>query len=127
MNTNSLGYEFPLAETKEQIQKIINLPTTVLFIAESNDGVVGYIQLSDYENTYHKSLKNIVTLAVDSSKQAQGVGSQLLAAGEQWAKENGADGIRLVTGFERKAARKFYEKNGYQVRKDQTNYIKWWK
>jgi hypothetical protein len=34
----------------------------VLFVAV--DGVVGYIQLSDYENTYHRPLKNLITLAI---------------------------------------------------------------
>ncbi|GLY51019.1 hypothetical protein Lesp01_46750 [Lentzea sp. NBRC 102530] len=34
--------------------------------------------------------------------------------------------VRLVTGHNRVAARKFYAANGYELRKEQTNLIKWW-
>ena len=50
----------------------------------------------------------------------------LLEAGEEWARADGACGVRLVTGQNRVDARKFYAANGYEVRKEQTNLIKWW-
>ncbi|WP_086667345.1 hypothetical protein [Lentzea kentuckyensis] len=52
----------------------------VLFVAVDDTDVLGYIQLSDYENI----------------------------------------------GLNRVDARKFYAANGYEVRKEQTNLIKWW-
>lgn len=126
INANSLHYDFPLDQTTLQLEKILSLPNSQLLVATENKHVLGYIQLSDYENTYHESLKNIITLAVDQNYQHQGVGSKLLAAAETWAKDNGSQGIRLVTGFERKTAHPFYEKHGYQIRKRELNYIKWW-
>ncbi len=127
INKASLGYEFPVDGTKKQLQTILTLPTNQIFVYENEANlVVGYIHLADYENTYHKSLKNIVTLAVRPDYQKQGIAKRLLERGQQWAKEHGSAGIRLVTGFERKQARRFYENNGFKKRKDQTNYIKWW-
>ena len=82
--------------------------------------------MSDYENTYHESLKNIITLAVDKDHQDEGVGSKLIEHAEKWAKEDGSMGIRLVSGFERGSGHKFYEKHGYEIRKKEINYIKWW-
>jgi len=54
------------------------------------------------------------------------VGKRLLLAGEEWARADGACGVRLVTGLDRVEARRFYAANGYAVRKEQTNLIKWW-
>lgn len=126
INKESLGYDFPENETLEKLKLIQNLSNNQIYVYEKEKEVTGYIHLADYENIYHKSLKNILTFAVLPKEQGQGIASQLLEAGESWAKKQGSVGIRLVTGFERKSARKFYEAKGFKKRKDQTNYIKWW-
>lgn len=125
INREALGNEFPLADTTAQLERIIKAPNVALFVAVDAE-VLGYIQLSDYENTYHRPLKNLITLAVSPRHQRRGVGRLLLQAGEEWARADGACGVRLVTGHNRVDARKFYAANGYEVRKEQTNLIKWW-
>ncbi|HEX8864419.1 MAG TPA: GNAT family N-acetyltransferase [Lentzea sp.] len=125
INRSALGYEFPLEDTRAQLERIIKAPNVVLFVAVDPE-VVGYIQLSDYENTYHRPLKNLITLATSPRHQRRGVGRLLLAAGEEWARADGACGVRLVTGHNREDARAFYAAQGYEVRKEQTNLIKWW-
>ena len=126
VNREALGYDFPLESTQDQLARIIKAPNVVLFVADDGQEVLGYIQLSDYENTYHRPLKNLITLAISPRHQRRGVGRLLLAAGEEWARADGACGVRLVTGQNRVDARKFYAANGYEVRKEQTNLIKWW-
>ena len=126
INKESLEYEFPESKTAEKLKTISKLPNNQIFVYKVNGKVVGYIHLADYENTYHDSLKNILILAVKPDYQGQGIASQLLEKGQQWAEEQGSHGIRLVTGFERQNARVFYEKHGFHKRKDQRNYIKWW-
>ncbi|MFI6100081.1 GNAT family N-acetyltransferase [Lentzea sp. NPDC051213] len=125
INRSALGYEFPLEDTRAQLARIIKAPNVVLFVAADPE-VLGYIQLSDYENTYHRPLKNLITLATSPRHQRRGVGKRLLEAGEEWARADGARGVRLVTGLNRVDARQFYAANGYEVRKEQTNLIKWW-
>ncbi|MCX2952553.1 GNAT family N-acetyltransferase [Lentzea sp. NEAU-D7] len=126
INREALGYEFPLSETLAQLERIIKAPNDLLLVAVDDADVLGYIQLSDYENTYHHSLKNLITLAISPRHQRRGVGRALLTAGEEWARADGARGVRLVTGVNRVNAREFYAVNGYAVRKEQTNLIKWW-
>jgi predicted N-acetyltransferase YhbS len=126
INREALGYEFGLEDTAAQVERIIKAPNVVLLVAAEGADVLGYIQLSDYENTYHPPLKNLVTLAISPRHQRRGVGRRLLEAGEEWARADGACGVRLVTGQNRVDARKFYAANGYEVRKEQTNLIKWW-
>ncbi|MEU0878537.1 GNAT family N-acetyltransferase [Lentzea sp. NPDC005914] len=126
INRSALGYSFPLEDTTAQVARIIKAPNVVLFVAVDGPEVLGYIQLSDYENTYYPPLKNLITLATSPRHQRRGVGKRLLQAGEEWARADGARGVRLVTGLNRVDARKFYAANGYEVRKEQTNLIKWW-
>ncbi|MFJ5989504.1 GNAT family N-acetyltransferase [Lentzea sp. NPDC092896] len=126
INREALDYDFPLEDTAAQLARIIKAPNVVLFVADDGAEVLGYVQLSDYENTYHRPLKNLITLAISPRHQRRGVGRALLAAGEEWAWADGAAGIRLVTGANRVHAREFYAANGYVVRKEQTNLIKWW-
>lgn len=126
INREALGYEFPVQDTRAQLERIVKAPNIVLLVAVDGEDVLGYIQLSDYENTYHRPLKNLITLATSPRHQRRGVGRRLLEAGEEWARADGACGVRLVTGQNRVEARKFYAANGYEVRKEQTNLIKWW-
>ncbi|MCP2247455.1 GNAT family N-acetyltransferase [Lentzea aerocolonigenes] len=126
INREALGYDFPVQDTRAQLERIVKAPNIALLVAVDGEEILGYIQLSDYENTYHRPLKNLITLATSPRHQRRGVGRLLLAAGEEWARADGACGVRLVTGQNRVDARKFYAANGYEVRKEQTNLIKWW-
>lgn len=126
INRSALGYEFSLEDTTAQVSRILKAPNVALLVAVDGAEVLGYIQLSDYENTYYPPLKNLITLAVSPRHQRRGVGQRLLEAGEEWARADGACGVRLVTGQNREDARRFYAANGYEIRKEQTNLIKWW-
>jgi len=61
---------------------------------------------------------------VKEKNRNNGVGSILINNLERRAKENGYSGIRLVSGFERLNAHRFYQKHGYDYRKDQKNFVK---
>lgn len=125
INKDSLGYDYPVDKTRIKIEIILSLPTDKIFVAEIDNSAVGYIHLSVYECTYSDSLKNILAIAVTDAYQGMGVGRALLTAGENWARENGCCGIRLVSGFNREEAHRFYDACGYQLRKNQKNFIKW--
>lgn len=93
----------------------------MIFVAESNNKVVGYIHLVNYDVIYADNFKNCLGLAVDSDYKRNGIGSALLKQAEIWAKENGAVGIRLCSGIEREKAHQFYQSQGYEVTKIQKN------
>lgn len=125
LNESSLGYAFDLYETKKQLQKILKKSYYKVFVAEVNSVVIGYVHGSDYDNTFSKSLKNIMGISVLKSWQGKGIGKLLLNTIEEWAKEDNCSGVRLVSGLERTSAHLFYEHCGYQKRKEQFNFIKW--
>lgn len=124
INKVSLGYDFDLEKTKIRLSDILSQKRDKIFVSERNGVVVGYIHAADYEVTYAPHLKNLHAVAVLESAQKQGVGRMLLNAAELWAKETGAEGIRLVSSMHRKEAHKFYFACGYESSKDQKNFIK---
>lgn len=121
INKTSLGYDYDSAKQRNKIQNVINDPSQVIFVADTGNKVVGYIHLVNYDVIYADNYKNCLGLAVDNDYKRMGIGSALLSHGENWAKENGAVGIRLCSGIERENAHKFYLANGYTENKIQKN------
>jgi ribosomal protein S18 acetylase RimI-like enzyme len=124
LNTDALQHEYPLKEAEERLNAILSSPSNQLFVKEIDGQVVGYIQLSEYICTYGPVLMNVLGLAVDEAFRQQGIGKALLEHGEQWAQENGAQGVRLNSGIERSEAHKFYRREGYEEVKKQINFRK---
>ena len=121
INKTSLGYDYDLEKQKAKIQAVLNDSTQVIFVAETDNKVVGYIHLVNYDVIYADNFKNCLGLAVDNDYKRNGIGSALLKQAEIWAKENGAVGIRLCSGVEREKAHQFYQSQGYEVTKLQKN------
>ncbi|GGC93769.1 GNAT family N-acetyltransferase [Enterococcus wangshanyuanii] len=124
LNTEALQHEYPLKEAEERLAYILSSPANQLFVKEIAGQVVGYIQLSEYICTYGPILMNVLGLAVDEAFRHQGIGKGLLKHGEQWAKDQGAQGLRLNSGLERTEAHKFYRHEGYEEIKKQINFRK---
>ena len=121
INKTSLGYDYDLEKQRCKIEAVLSDETQVIFVAETDNKVVGYIHLVNYDVIYADNFKNCLGLAVDNDYKRNGIGSALLKQAEIWAKENGAAGIRICSGAERVNAHKFYESQGYEVTKLQKN------
>ncbi|MFZ2539803.1 MAG: GNAT family N-acetyltransferase [Oscillospiraceae bacterium] len=124
INKYSFGYDYPNEKTKTRLEYILSRTTDKLYVACEEDEVVGYIHGSDYECTYSDSLKNIMAIAVDEQYRGKGIGKALLNALENWAVSDGSVGVRLVSGMNREKAHEFYLHCGYNLRKEQKNFIK---
>ena len=119
-----LGYLYAIEKVKERIKYITENTKDIILVAEQFDEVIGYIHGSSYELLYSDSLINILGFVVKEKYSNTGVGKILIENLECWAKENGYCGVRLVSGFDRINAHKFYQRHGYTDRKDQKNFIK---
>ncbi len=124
INRDSLGYDFPLELTRERLAAVLASDASRIYIATVNQQVAGYVHAADYDCTYSESLKNIMALAVDPAWQGQGIGRALLASAENWARQSGCCGIRLVSSSSRTGAHQFYLRCGYVNRKEQKNFVK---
>ncbi len=127
LNRSALGYTVDPQALQTQLERILLRPTDRLLVAaDAQSGrVEGFVHAADYETLHSGRLKNIVALAVDPAKQGQGLGRMLLEAVEHWAREEGCDGVRLVSGMQRTQAHAFYTHCGYTMRKEQKNFIRY--
>jgi ribosomal protein S18 acetylase RimI-like enzyme len=55
----------------------------------------------------------IVALVVDPDHRSQGVGAEIVRAGEEWAVSRGASSMMLGTRGDRERSHKFYAREGY--------------
>lgn len=125
LNIESLGYDYPLDLTHEKLKSALSDPSIRVFVAELNDRIVGYVHAQDYDVLYSDHCKDVLGLAVDPHCQRLGVGRKLMMAVEIWAKETGADCVRLVSGAKRLNAHQFYQACGYECGKQQLNFKKY--
>ena len=124
INQESLGYDYPLEKTKEQLNELLAVPDNKLLVCTMEEQVCGYIHAAVYETIYAPKMINILALSVATAAQGAGCGKALMGAAEKWAVQLDAAGIRLNSGEERSAAHRFYEHIGFTKRKNQANYYK---
>lgn len=75
--------------------------------------VMGYRLLFDFVHGKHLYIDDLV---VTSSLRSKGLGKQLLDFAEAAARKLECQGLRLCTGVENEAGKRFYERNGWNPR-----------
>jgi GNAT superfamily N-acetyltransferase len=86
-----------------------------VFIAEDADGTpVGAATVERSAHFTGAPQGELGELAVIEPVEGQGVASLLLAAAEDWAREQGLHFLALGTGMANTRARAFYARHGYQ-------------
>ncbi len=124
INLEELGYQYDKEQTKKKLELLLSSPKDKILVAVVKDTVVGYIHAVDYDVIYGPHYKNIMGVAVLKEYKRIGIGKALLTGTENWAKETGAQGIRLNSGESRIDAHRFYTNCGYLSNKNQKNFFK---
>ena len=121
----ALGYVSEPEDTRRRLVRIAAHPEHFLRVAEDGRGeVIGFVHACAYDTLYYDPLKYVMALAVHPAFQGQGVGKALLSACEDWARAEGASGIRLFSGSDRQGAHAFYKRLGYALRKESKSFFK---
>jgi len=123
ISSKDLGYECEEIFVKERLGNL-DANREVVFVAEVNDAVAGYVHAEIYNLLYFESMVNILGLAVSSDCRRQGAGKALMKQVETWAKEKGIKEIRLNSGGTRKEAHEFYRAIGFDDEKVQIRFLK---
>lgn len=122
-----LGHQTSIDHIRQKITELTLSPYyyIAVFEDESDHIVKGFIEAQEYDLLYGERGWNIMALAVSSQAQNNGIGTQLIASLEKYAKKNGDTFIRLNCRSERVDADGFYEHLGYQCDKIQKRFIKY--
>lgn len=103
------------------------------------DGIrIREVRVTDYQDIYmlnvdfnphlhtfnEDQVNNILGFVVKEGCRNRGVGSRLMEQLEQWGKDQGFAGIKVLSHPSRLRSHRFYERRGFVFTKDQKNYIK---
>lgn len=123
ISSNDLGYA---CEEQFVLQRLAALDSNreVVFVAEIDGAVAGYVHAEVYSLLYWEPMVNILGLAVALDYRRKGVGKALMNRTEEWAKEKEIKEIRLNSGGSRKEAHEFYRAVGFDDEKVQVRFVK---
>lgn len=87
------------------------------FCAELNGKVIGFCSLGFKNSLWQEGYIGYVNeIVVDKLHRGKGIGTALLKAATDAAKEKGCKRIEMDSAFQRKEAHQFYEKSGFEKR-----------
>jgi GNAT superfamily N-acetyltransferase len=98
-----------------RLERLTAFPNAIALIAEVEERVVGVITAHLFPSIHSTPIVAwLTTLVVRSTSHARGIGRQLTAAVEEWARKGGAERISVTSGKHRDGAHAFYERLGYE-------------
>jgi GNAT superfamily N-acetyltransferase len=117
--STALGYPMTTGEAARRLAEIARHPDHAILVAEAGDRVEGWIQVSLPRIFETPRQAEIAGLIVDERARGGGIGRQLVAAAETWAREQGCQAIRVRSNVIRERAHAFYERSGFREIKTQ--------
>ncbi len=113
----ALGYEVPIAEISQRLRR--QEERRAVFVATHDGRVVGWAAVSTDETFVEGFGAHLEGLIVDETARSLGIGANLIAAAETWARKRGCGEIRVQSNVVRERAQRFYRRHGYATIKSQ--------
>lgn len=111
-----LGYPTTASEMEQRLKNILPQNNYHALVAICDGQAVGMIGLCvRWGYQANSLLGEIIALVVAQEYRSRGVGARLVAEGERWLREHGANRITVSSGNRRPDAHRFYERLGYQA------------
>jgi Predicted acetyltransferase len=111
-----LGYPASAEEMARRLELLPEFSKAIALVATDSEKVTGMITchiIRSINST--EPVAQLTTLVVHESVRGTGVGSQLVAAVERFAIENGCEKISVTSGIQREGTHKFYQRIGYDL------------
>ncbi|TYT26809.1 GNAT family N-acetyltransferase [Luteimonas viscosa] len=106
-----------------RLARILDLATHAVFVAEGDAGPCGFAA-AEHRLLPSGEWVELGSLVVDAQVRRGGMGTQLVAAVEAWARRRGVDRVRVRASLAREAAHDFYPALGYERTKTQHVYTR---
>lgn len=109
-----LGYPAPQDALPARLERLASDPRATILLAERMGEAVGLITVHLRDTINHEEpLAQITALVVAERARGEGVGRELVAAAERWARQQGATRVVVSTALDRADAHRFYERLGF--------------
>ncbi|MFT3762225.1 MAG: GNAT family N-acetyltransferase [Pseudoxanthomonas sp.] len=122
--SGQLGYPANAAAMSERLAAVLADDAQAVFVAARGGALLGWIEVEDRVSLEAGKQAEIIAFVVDAQARRAGVGRELLAAAESWARDRGFDALTVRSNVLRIESHPFYEKHGFVRRKTQHAYWK---
>ena len=119
-----LGYPIAADVIRRRITSIAAHPEHIVFVAELDGAVCGWIQAHIGQSIEAGARGEILGLVVSRDLRRRGIGRLLMQEAERWVLDRGADVIVLRSNVQRPESHAFYPAIGYEHFKTQAAYRK---
>ena len=119
-----LGYPTSAEEMSQRLAALATSTNDAVFVAVLGLAPVAWIHVGILTALESPPHAQILGLVVTSSLRARGIGAQLVAHAEEWARARGVTRIRVRSNVMRERTHAFYERLGYGVTKVQKAFDK---
>ena len=109
-----LGYPSPAAEIPARLKALSGEPGSIVWVAEIEHRIVGVATARTFAGLHVATpVAWLTALVVAERMRGKGVGKQLVAVAEEWARQQGAAKLALTSALHRAEAHEFYKRLGY--------------
>ena len=122
--TKQLGYDADVSAVRRRLTMLLARADQRVVVADVDGAAVGWLHAAISESIEGEPYVAIVGLVVDHGRRGRGIGRQLLADAETWARQQRCTIVRLRSSAGRTAAHRFYEHVGYTNIKTQFTFVK---
>jgi GNAT superfamily N-acetyltransferase len=122
--STEFGYEPRVADLAARLQQLMPLSDHAIFVAENAGTILGWGHARITRQLETPSYAELAALVVTQSRRSQGVGAAIVAAVEQWAREQEQATVRVRSNVIRERAHRFYRREGYEELKQQKTFVK---
>ena len=116
--SKELGYKPSLEKIKNNIFRFIECDYQEIFVAES-DHIIGWMHVSLVEPLESLPFVELRGIVVNKNFRKQGIGTKLINASKEWAREKGCTKVRIRTNLKRTETREYYNNLGFESIKTQ--------
>jgi GNAT superfamily N-acetyltransferase len=113
-----LGYPSTAADVERRLAEAVRERDAAVFVAEStSDGMIGWVHVRALHLLTRDACAEIGGLVVEQTRRGRGIGGRLMAAAEDWARQQELGALRLRSNAIRDEAHAFYRGLGYTTSK----------
>jgi GNAT superfamily N-acetyltransferase len=111
--STELGYPMTPEEAQARLAEIAGHADHAILVAELDDRVVGWIQVSLPRIFESPSQAEIAGLVVAEGVRSRGIGRALVGEAERWSRARGCSALRVRSNVIRERAIAFYRRAGF--------------
>lgn len=112
-----LGYPTDAEELLGRLAALHPTDAAVIVSTDANDTPTGWCHVEMHRTLVEPQSALIVGLVIGDGHRGMGIGAELLAAAEGWARARGCRRLVVATRITRERAHRFYARQGYVVNK----------